>query len=178
MAKAYVGEFVEVVQADEHYKRYKSVLKTVIEGADITAIKAESKTAHATRQSRSLYLKRVIPNKLIDAEAQDSSVRSRLTELKVMLINEQELLQTTISLTKKHLKATYPDAFTGIGSNATARNSVLDRLFLKGSEYLMQLNTAVTILDLYIKDIDASGYKHTNIREAMKLELGGRKEVV
>lgn len=170
-------DFLERVKEDEIYKKYRSILKTVRGGLDILAVKKEAQSLHAARISRSLYEKRVIPSKLIEAEAQDSSNRSRLAELRVSLINEQELLDTTIKLCKKHLKSEYHDEYMSLSGTATGRNNRVDQLFMKGSEYLEQLNTTMSILDIYMRDIDASGFKHTNIKELFKILLGKKESL-
>lgn len=170
-----MASFQSCVVDDANYKKYKDVLKTVKAGANLLAIKQEAKTLHATRSSRELYKARVSPDPLISAEMQDSSIRSRLIELKALLLNEQELLESAISLCKKHLKAAYVDELAKLGSTIAARSGAVDTIFARGSEYLSQVNVVLAILDLYIKDIDAAGYKHSNVRELLKLDRAGKE---
>lgn len=168
---------LSVLNEDKSYKKYKLILSSVKQNTDLVGIRKEANNSHATRSSRSLYKKRVIPSKLIESEAEDSSIRSRLVELRSLLLTSQELLATTISLTKRHLKATYGDAIKTFGSTVQQRNIVVDRFFSSGQEYLEQISTTLSILDSYIKDIDATGYKHTNIRELMKLEHANKNSI-
>jgi hypothetical protein len=172
-----MATFQACVLEDANYKKYKDVLKTVKAGANLLQIKQEAKTLHATRGSRELYKSRVSPDPLIAAEMQDSANRSRMIELKALLLNEQELLESSISLCKKHLKAAYQAELQKLGTTVAARSGAVDTIFARGSEYLSQVNVVLAILDLYIKDIDAAGYKHTNVRELLKLDRAGREVV-
>ena len=172
-----MSKFQSCVVEDTNYQKYKSILKTVKAGANLVQIRQEAKSLHATRSSRELHKSRISADPLITAEAQDSSIRSRMIELKALLLNEQELLESAMSLCKKHLKAVYADELTAIGSTISARSGIVDTIFANGSEYLSQVNVTLSILDLYINDIDSVGYKHMNIRELLKLDRAG-KEVV
>lgn len=171
------SNFQEQVLEDANYIKYRSVLKSVKAGADLEKVKQESKNLHLTRTSRSLGTSRLTPDRLIAAEFQDSGNRSRLVELRVLLMGEQELLESAMSICKKHLKNAYADALSLAASTVATRNALVDTIFARGAEYLSQINLVLAIIDLYVKDIDAAGYKHSNVRELMKFERAG-KEIV
>lgn len=162
--------FADCVREDENYQKYRSILKTVKTGANLIQIKQEAKTLHSTRGSRELFKLRMGADRLIAAEMQDSSNRSRMIELKALLMNEQELLESAISLCKKHLKATYSEELSKVATTVGGRAGAVDTIFAKGSEYLSQINVVLAVLDMYVKDIDAAGYKHTNVRELLKID--------
>lgn len=165
------------VKQDEVYLRYRNILKTVRTAVSIESVLKEGKFLHKSRKSRVLFEARVSPQKLQDALLNDMSNRSRLTELKVLLMNQQELLSTTITIGKKHVRSQYADLVQRYGSTKEAQLLVVDRIFASGNEVLAEIDNAVDILDLYIKDIDNAGYALRNVTETLRMVLD-RKETV
>ena len=165
------------LKRDETYLRYRSILRTVQETMNLEKIGKEASYLHRNRKSRGLYELRVSPIKLQNALLQDMSNRSRLTELKALLLNQQELIKEAISLGKRHVRTTYADIISQFGTTKEAQNLVVDKVFSRGISTLSQIDSSIDILDLYIKDIDSCGYALKNTIETLKMLLD-RKEAV
>lgn len=160
-----------LLRKDEAYKRYRSILSTVKESFDIEKHLKEAGYLHRKRKSRLLFETRVSPQKLQEAILIDLSNRSRLVEIKIMILNEQELLTTSISICKKHIRATYPDVLKEYGSTKEAQLLVVDKVFSVGLSTLAEIDKAVTILETLIKDIDQAGFGLRNVTETLKMLL-------
>lgn len=166
------------LKGDTEYLRYKQILATVQGSLDLEKTLREAKLLHRDRTSRTLYDKRVSPARLQEAVLKDMSNRSRLTELKALILNQQELLTTAISMTKKHIRVTYPDVLSQFGSTKEAQVLVAERILSKGMETLAQVSGAIEIIDLYVKDIDQSSYGLRNTLDTLKLILDRKTDAV
>lgn len=164
-----------LLKKDDTYKRYRAILKTVKESFDIEKHLKEAGYLHRKRKSRLLFEARVSPQKLQEAILIDMSSRSRMVEIRVMLLNEQELLSTAISLGKKHVRATYSDELKEYGSTKEAQVLVAERFFASGATVLSEIDKAISILDLFVKDIDQAGFGLRNVTETLKMVLERRE---
>lgn len=165
------------LKRDDTYKRYRSILRTVREGLNLEKTLKEAGYLHRNRKSRLLHEARVSPTKLQEAILVDMSNRSRMVELKALLLNEQELLKTAISHGKKHVRATYADLLVGYGSTKEAQLMVVEKVFSSGTSFLAEVDSAVEILDVFIKDIDQAGFGLRNVTETLKMVLDRKENV-
>lgn len=170
-------DFATCVQEDENYKRYRKILLTVKTALDLQKTEKEALFLHGQRKVRKLHELRVSPQLLLDALLGEISARSRLVELKSLVINQQELLSSAMSLCRKHLNAQYSAELGAMSSTVAGRSAVLDRIFAKGKDYLNRVDALGSQLDLCIKDIDAASYSLTNVREVMKMFLDKKDTV-
>lgn len=169
--------FEECVKSDDNYIKYRRILRTVKEALDLVKTLKEASFLHSNRTVRKLQDERVSPQKLQDAIFVEIAARSRLTELKSLVINQVELLSSAISLCRKHLNSAYATELAKVATTISARNAVLDRVFASGKDYLNRVSLLDQQLDLYLKDIDAASYSVTNSREVMKMILDKRETV-
>lgn len=170
-----MSELKDLLRKDEQYRSYRNIFRTVQEGLDLQKTLKEATFLHKSRKSRLLFEARVSPQKLQDAILMDMSNRSRLTELKSLLLNEQELLSTAISLGKKHVRATYATILKEYGSTKDAQMLVVDKVFSSGTAFLAEIDSAVEILDLFVRDIDQAGFSLRNVVETLKMMLERRE---
>lgn len=170
-------DFATCVKEDDNFKRYKSILVTVKSSLDLVKTLKEANYLHSQRIVRKLFELKVSPQKLQEALFIEISTRSRLIELKSLVINQVELLEGAISICRKHLSTTYSDKLARVASTQAGRAAVMDQVFARGKDYLSQVKTLDSQLDLIIKDIDAAGYALTNVREVMKMVLDKRETV-
>ena len=168
---------LDSIKQDPVYVKYKNVLRLVKNGSDLVKIREEADFLHKKKLSRKLHEMRIAPAALQDAVANDLSNRARMVELKAFVLNQLELLSSTLSLTKKHLRVEYRDVFSAFGKTRDMQTLLLDKILSSGNEVLSQLESTNTLLDVYIKDIDQSGYAMSTIKETLILFLKA-KEVV
>jgi hypothetical protein len=172
------NDFKTTVKEDDVYRTYRRVFKTVQETLDLPKIGKEANYLHSSRKSRKLYEHKASAMKVSDVLLQEMSIRSRLVELKVGVIANQELLESTISRTKKHLTTHYETELKELSTTVSGRSAVLAAIFAGAQDYLNQVSALNSQVDAYIKDIDAAGFTLTNVRELLKLQAGGRGDVL
>lgn len=171
-----MNELQSKLKRDETFLRYRAILRTVREGLDLEKTTKEAMYLHKSRKSRRLYELRVSPLKLQDAILNDISNRSRLVEIKSLLLNQQELLTSAISLGKKHVRATYADLLSTYGTTKESQMLVVEKVFSGGMSTLSEIDATVDIIDAFIKDIDQAGFGLRNVVETLKMALGGTRE--
>ena len=171
-------EFKSAVKSDEVFRTYRRVFNTVQETLDIPKLTKEAVFLHANRKARKLYEHKASAMKVSDVLLQEMSHRSRLVELKIGVIANQELLESTISRTKKHLTTEFESELKGMSTTVSGRSAVLASIFAAAQDYLNQVAALNTQLDVLIKDVDAAGFTLTNVRELLKLQAGGKGEVI
>lgn len=172
-----MSDLQEQLKSDDTFQRYRSILRTVRGTLDLEKQLKEASYLHKRRKSRKLFELRVSPIKLQEAILEDMSNRSRLVEIKVLLLDQQELLSTAIGLGKKHVRATYASLLSTYGTTKEAHMLVVEKVFSAGLKTLAEIDNAVAILDLLIKDIDQAGFGLRNSVDVMRMLLD-RKEVV
>lgn len=170
-----MAKLKDKLKEDAKYLQYRSIYKTVVGSLDTEKMIKEARLLHKSRKSRMLWEVRVSPQKLQDAILTDVSTRSRLVELRTLLMLQQELLATTISTCKKHVRTQYAEEVQSHGTTKDAQNLVVDRIFASGIETLSEIDGCVSVLDIYVKDIDAAGFALTNVTKTLVLFLD-RKE--
>ena len=166
-----MADLRELIKKDETFKRYRNILKTVQGSLNIEKHLKEASWLHRGRKSRLLFEMRVSPQKLQEAILIDMSNRSRLVELKTLLLNEQELLSTAISLGKKHIRATYAVVLKEYGATKESHMLVVDKVFSAGIQVLNEIDKGVDVLDLLVKDIDQASFGMRNVTETLKMVL-------
>jgi hypothetical protein len=167
----------DAVKKDDNFKTYRSILNSVRGALDLVKTKREAEVLHANRKCRKLFEMRLSPQLLHEALLDDLAARSRLVELKSLVINQVELLDSAISLCKKHIAVQYADKVSEIASTVAARNQVVERMFSKGKDYLNQVRVLDSQLDLYITDIDKASYNLTGVRETLKMILDKKESI-
>lgn len=166
---------LEKIKSDPVYVKYKNILKELQSSSDLMKIKDEAEFLHRKKLSRKLHELRVSPQTLQDAIVNDFSNRSRLVELKVLILNQEELLSSTIDLTKKHLRVEYQEELLSFGATRDKQVMILDKILAKGLEFLSQLVAVGRELDLYLKDIDQTGYGLSNVKDTLVLFLKNKE---
>jgi hypothetical protein len=171
-----MSELQRKLKQDQKYLRYRSIFKTINETLDLDKNLKEAGYLHRNRKSRALYELRVSPIKLQNASLNDLSNRSRLTEIKALILLQQELLTTAIKETKKHVRTTYADILSSYGTTKESQLLVVESIFSAGSTVLSRIDGAIAMIDLYIKDIDQAGFNLRLTADTLKMQLGGSRE--
>jgi hypothetical protein len=162
-------KFLDLANKD---KRVKALHKQLQKGAyhvDLGGIEKEADSLHLSRDVRSLKAEEILQKfqkKFIQAALQNQAYRSRLVEMKVKCFRLQAKLEEHLDAIRGYLAVKYPNAlkqFKTIGDRKAAINSVLEEPIAM----LRKLELKDAELEIYIKDIDQTGYALKNIMDAM-----------
>lgn len=154
---------------DNTFVRYRNIVKTIKERISLEKNLAEARSLHAARTIRSLKGSTPSPASLYEASVREAATRARLTELKVTLYVEKELLKEAIDSTVSHIRSAYD--MTYVGSTQEERKLALRSMLRSGYRLLDELNAALDVLDFVIKDIDQCGYSLRNMIDIVKIQI-------
>lgn len=158
------------------YRRFKSVLAGLdTGGVTVDVLIREARDLHAARPVRTMFSKTVSPSVMQKAVLEDLSNRSRLVEMKVTLLSRLELVSLSVSLVKNTLQTQFSEQLKELGSTAVDRKAIVDRLVQKGTEAVTALESAIQILDEYIKDLDQASFALGRAVKVMEILLDKRE---
>ncbi len=161
-------KIIDEIRENEYYKRYKKIYKRLSEDIDLEKIDKELTTLHSGRMSRSLFGSSPGPDKIIEANLQDSSYRSRLVELRVELSKSITLMDTTIDTLKLKLSTEYSDNLAGLKTKGE-RLSFVESFLVSGITFIEKMNGCAERIELVVKDIDQTAYTYKNAIQVLEL---------
>lgn len=106
------------------------------------------------------------------------SVRSRLVELRVLVLRQLEVVDIAISSIRNHLRTSYDSYLDDYSSTESGKKFIVDKLLKTGLDVRSQLSSISSELELYIQDIDKSSYLSTNLTNIMRMTLERKSEYV
>jgi hypothetical protein len=158
----------EEIRENEYYVRYRKIHKRLSEDIDLNKIDKELTTLHSGRMSRSLFGSSPGPDKIIEANLQDSSYRSRLVELRVELSKSITLMETTIDSLKIRMSTDYSDNLSGLKTKGE-RVSFIESFLVSGITSIEKMTGCAERIELVIKDIDQTAYTYKNAIQVLEL---------
>jgi hypothetical protein len=172
-------ELLEALTDDAVFKKYRSILEIVQSSIDPTKTQEEAVALHKARPARELWKqKKLDPNALNNAIIKDLSTRARLVELQTQLLQQADLLKTTMSGLKDHILSKYSSTIKSLCNNAEERNALMRRIMSKGVKQADSIEIAITVIGKIIEDIDKSGFSLRNATELIKVILERPGQVV
>lgn len=157
------------LKEDPTFLRYRNIVRTIKERINVDKNLAEARSLHGARTIRSLKGTAPSPSTLYEASVREAATRARLTELKVTLYVEKELLSEAIESTVSHVRSAYD--MSDLGSTQEERRLAIRSMFRGGYRLLDELKAASDVLDFIIKDIDQCGYSLRNMIDIVKIQI-------
>lgn len=142
---------------DDTFKKYRMIVKNLKEKMDLEELYEEVMRLHAGRTSRTLYGTTPGPEKIQNAALQDSSYRSRFTEIRVKVGKYADTLEIALDAVRIHLSTQYADSLPALKTKAE-RMGYFDGHLKVGLEFHRRMESLCKQVDLIIKDIDQNSY--------------------
>ena len=161
------------LKSDDRWKRYRGIITSVNESFPLESLQQELDTIQRMRKVRTVNLKGVSPQRLLDMSMDEVQHRARLTEILIQAKKESALVDTLLDGMYAYIKGEYSEELKDWKSQAD-RNSVVERLLSKGYETQSGIASLMETVETLIKDIDQSSFTLT--RAANLLELIIRRE--
>lgn len=146
----------EVLVDDREFKIYKRIVEQIKAESDPEDLARESKRLHSGRKSRTLT-KTPGPDAVLEASFQDSANRSRLTQIRVDLTNQEGVLAEALEAIRAHIVFKYEHLLPGLRTKGD-RAAHLNQYLKRGVNLRNKTLTLISIIDLYIKDIDQMSF--------------------
>lgn len=166
----------EKLKEDDRFRRYKRIVKGMKEGIDIEKMDSEIMRLHTGRLSRQMYGKNPSVDTLLKASLQESSVRSRMAEIRVELSKNLSLLEKAVKEVRKYLMSEYREYVTNFRTKGE-RIDFFDSQLNSGISMISQIEGLVSRIDFLIKDIDQTSYSLTRTRECLELLYAHKSSV-
>jgi hypothetical protein len=156
------------VKADEHYRRFRRIVKNIAQEINIEKLHAELLRLHSGRKSRTLFVKRPSVDTVQEAGLQDSAYRSRMAEIYVEVDYHLGMLAEAVDKIRKHFIHEYRDNMEGLKTKGE-RLSYADQYIQSGLSLMHKLKRLLSTADVFIKDIDQTGYSFKNTIKTLEI---------
>jgi hypothetical protein len=173
-----MSDFMQELRADPAFKKYKAIVQLVRGAIDPEKMQSEAITLQKLRKSRELVRFKMSPNKMHDAYTKDMSTRARLTDLKVALYIQSEILNEALSHFKNHFLITYRRDIKEYATTAAEKEALFKRVSRNGQEFKHQLKVAMDVIDFIIADVDKAGFGMTGAKEMVRIVIERPGQVV
>ena len=161
----------EALLADQHYRSFRRIVKTIESTLDLDKYYEECVGLHDSRLSRTLVNKTVATDALSQAVRQDASFRARYTKIQVALTKQSGALEEAIKVTRRHLMSRYRSYTDHLGTKAE-RIDYMDRYLTRGKNLLSRMKTTIECISLLVKDVDALHWQMKIAYDCMELTYG------
>lgn len=163
---------------DDAFKKYRRMVKSISEKLDIEALSEEADNLHEGRPSRNLKGTNPGGQKISDAALHDGSNRSRLARIYTKLLAKRDLLDIAVAAAKMHVLRNYRD-YLDLSEYRTKqeRSEVVNVYVSRGLTLIANINSLLSRLDVYIKDIDQMHFQLKLSYNALALLHDKNKEL-
>ena len=154
---------------DTEWQRFCRIVELASK-MDVAPFLKELKTMHKSRTLRAIGLEEAPPTgkKLAKAALVDQAYRSRIVEIVMSLLTSKNLLNRSIHGIKKHLQVTYAELVKDDGyTTARAQDAVFATRLDFATSISEEIESAVEMCDLVLKDIDQGGFAIKHSVEAL-----------
>jgi hypothetical protein len=159
---------LKAIRADAKYKLFKKIVETAETRMTIDKDRSEVFSLHAARTSRTLYTKRKYsPSAIMDAAANDMQVRSRITELRMKASHHVETVEKACEAIQDHVITEYHGEMRAY-SNEQQRKALVRRVQRVAQTLIVDGKEFLNLCDTMVKDIDASSYHLTTMRDLVQ----------
>lgn len=153
---------------DDTYLRFRNIVRTIQKRINVEKNLIEARSLHGARTVRTLKGTAPSATALYEATVREAATRARLTEIKITLYVEEQLLKASLDATISHLRTAYDLSF--VGNTQEDRKLVVRSILRSGYKLHDELTSAINILDLIVKDIDQAGYSTRNLIDIVKIQ--------
>lgn len=173
-----IDSFKRLLSQDERIQDMLNIADAIKASVNFARVLNEAASLHAARPSRTLYRVALQPTKLYEANAHDLRARSRIVELRVSLMVQVLPFKRALDRLSKYLKVTYADDLNELSSTERGRKVILDAVLGQFTELMDEINDTISVLDVYIEDIQSAGYGLTNSTHILQKLLDRPSQVV
>lgn len=167
---------IKEIRNDPVYKKFKAILEVTMKKMNVDEDHKEIMARHSSRTARSLRKgERYSPHKLIDANMQEMSIRSRLVEIRIKNSKPLKHLREAMEAMRRHIVTEYVDELSDYKTEGQ-RKALADRVMKTANEFIAQAEDLLDAIDLILKDIDQTSHSLRHSVELLKLltETKGR----
>ena len=158
------------VKADSRYKKLRDIYKTnAIFQMPLAEFQEEARKLFKMRKVRTLNVSDPNAlNKIAESIIQDQSYRSRMTEIMTHIHTASKLLNDMLERFQDYASVTYAKDLKAVGA-AKERERCVRNIMAEYYRYADNLEQLKDELDLYIKDIDKTGFAYRALVDTMNL---------
>ncbi len=160
--------YIEDLKDTDDYLRYRRIIKRLAEETDLIKTAEEIGRLHSGRKSRSLFGSELSADKIIEANLQDTSYRSRLVEIRIDLAKILSLATTTLDTVKSKVYQTYTEDLK-VFKTKGERMSYVESFLTLGTMFTKRVEDLSDQLDLVIKDIDQTSFTYKNAIQILEI---------
>lgn len=166
---------LQTLRRDKRVIRLKASIEKGIFFVDVKKYREEIRTLHAGRKVRTLKAKIVVrnfSNKFMDAALQNSAYRSRIVEIKMIMLDRKHELEEYLEALKKDLKVRYSEDLAETYRTINERDNAVAVVLSDAMSIIRNVDNACKYADLVIEDIDQSGWTMKHLMSAVELQVG------
>jgi hypothetical protein len=158
---------------DAQFKKFRNIVATLRLAINVEKDMTEALSLHSSRISRSLYAKPKGPRILLEASLMDLSFRSRLTEIRIQLSRNNDILNEAVKAIKRYINTEFNEELNSY-SNVEQKRNMVERVIASTLDLQSSCESTIATIDDLIKDIDQSAYQLKNAVDILKLIDGSK----
>ncbi len=158
----------KLLAKDANWKRFLNILEASERLSDFDNYANEVLNIHKGRKSRQLVYKASSAKRLIEANMQDISFRSRCVEIMIEVRRARRLLNISLDSIKNHILATYQTYLSAYRTKAE-RDIYVSSLVSDAEAKLAEFESIIEVCELVVSDIDKTSWSMKSILDAMEL---------
>ncbi len=158
------------VKEDKRYKHLRSIYKTNdLFQLPLAEYQDEARKLFKMRKIRTLNIRDTHAlNKVAESIVEDQAYRSRMTEILTSILSASKLLNDLLERFQDYAAVTYAKDLKSVGA-AKERERCIRNIMAEYYRYADQLELLISEIDLYIKDIDKSGFSYRALVDTLEL---------
>jgi hypothetical protein len=164
-----VIDLVRAIRKDAVVSRALGVADSVDSVMDLGKVETECALLHKQRTSRELFKYDATAKVIYDASLRDLAARSRMSEIRARLYVNIRSLDVAYDSASTHASVRFGDVIKEYAANKADRQSVIDQALRRLVRTRNEAKSTDGLIEMYIKDIDSSGYALRNATELVKL---------
>lgn len=158
------------LRKDKQFKKVQMFFDRLSEEISAVGLYDEIKRLHSMRASRSLErTKKAFLDKVVEANLQDQSYRSRLAEIQMECARSISKYEPIVDDLVLYLHAQYQEALKSFFTAKGDRIEFLQNLCKEHTRFLREIASVEEAAKTVIVDIDKAGYMFKNLIEAVKI---------
>lgn len=160
----------KVIRRDAQFKKVNKFFERLSDEISVVGLYEEIQRLHKMRSSRSLErTNKGFLDKIVEANLQDQSYRSRLAEIQMDCVRSVSKYQPVVEDLVLYLHAEYLETLKGFFSSKADRLEFLQSMCKEHAKFLRNIESVEEAAKIVIQDIDKAGYMYKNLIDAVKI---------
>jgi peptide methionine sulfoxide reductase MsrA len=172
-------DFKVEISEDPDYITFRQLAQDAADRVNPTKTSERIKDLHASRLIRTVYGDKAYrADKLMDANAQEMSIRAHLVTTQIEVMIAKEALKSAIEAVSEHIRSEYHSRYLSKLRNNEMRDAYINTVLKTPLRRYSELRQLATMIELVIGDIDKNSFRLSDSLKCLELMANIKSQVV